>query len=491
MMKSFGPFVKWSLLGAAAALSVHCGGSGGGGGAGGSSSPSSGATTSSGSGKGGSGGKAECSVASDCGKDSECRAYHCSAGVCSSTDAAKGTTLSMQMAGDCKKATCDGKGQPTSVNDDSDIPDDGHDCTTDLCKDGVPSHTAVAAMTACTEGGGKFCDGADHCVGCLAPSDCPSGLCQQNTCVPGTCSDMAKNGGETDLDCGGPVCMPCADDKMCGANTDCMSQVCKGSFCATPTCGDMAKNGKETGVDCGGGMCPPCAPGQGCANMSDCDSGVCAGNPMKCQAPSCSDGVKNGGELDVDCGMVCNKKCGFGQACTQDSDCLGGSCDMGAMKCAASCADTVKNGAETDIDCGGGTCPACDVDKACSMPADCLSTMCEQMVCSQINECDPVIAEDHTGQANVVVNFAGQMYTPSCLRVSVGTKLTFNGSFPTHPMIGGEVKNHVEIPANSGPFIPLTNMGTTKDFTMSQAGTFGFYCIPHGQSGMVGAVFVQ
>ncbi len=34
--------------------------------------------------------------------------------------------------------------------------------------------------------------------------------------------------------------------------------------------------GTETDVDCGGGDCAPCAPGSACAGNSDCTTGLCA-----------------------------------------------------------------------------------------------------------------------------------------------------------------------------------------------------------------------
>src|SRR5690349_5420859 len=53
------------------------------------------------------------------------------------------------------------------------------------------------------------------------------------------------------------------------------------------TCGDGKKNGAETDVDCGGGTCGPCAPGKTCFHGSDCTSGTCTNNA--CAAPSCND----------------------------------------------------------------------------------------------------------------------------------------------------------------------------------------------------------
>jgi hypothetical protein len=56
-----------------------------------------------------------------------------------------------------------------------------------------------------------------------------------------------------------------------------MSNVCA-------TCSDGMKNGAETDVDCGGGACPACACGVGraCGNNMGCNGCSCAGNPKTC-----------------------------------------------------------------------------------------------------------------------------------------------------------------------------------------------------------------
>src|SRR4051812_9083048 len=68
----------------------------------------------------------------------------------------------------------------------------------------------------------------------------------------GTCADAAKNGAETDVDCGGGSCAKCAVDLACAANGDCASGSCSGGKCAAPTCADKLANGDEADVDCGG-----------------------------------------------------------------------------------------------------------------------------------------------------------------------------------------------------------------------------------------------
>ncbi|MGZ3456797.1 MAG: hypothetical protein ACXVEF_44740, partial [Polyangiales bacterium] len=69
-----------------------------------------------------------------------------------------------------------------------------------------------------------------------------------------------------------------------------------------PSCTNGLIDGDETDVDCGG-SCGKCDPGRGCASASDCAGGVCSKG--LCAAPSCTDGAKNGDETDIDCGGSC------------------------------------------------------------------------------------------------------------------------------------------------------------------------------------------
>jgi hypothetical protein len=41
------------------------------------------------------------------------------------------------------------------------------------------------------------------------------------------------------------------------------------------SCTDGSKNGAETDVDCGGGQCAPCAAGKACAQHADCEVAIC------------------------------------------------------------------------------------------------------------------------------------------------------------------------------------------------------------------------
>jgi hypothetical protein len=95
----------------------------------------------------------------------------------------------------------------------------------------------------------------------------------------GGCTDQHIDGQETDIDCGGPVCPKCAQDKMCSVDTDCVSGFCKVPVhrCRQPGCFDAIKDGDESDVDCGGSCAAKCASGHTCLVSADCASATCVG----------------------------------------------------------------------------------------------------------------------------------------------------------------------------------------------------------------------
>ncbi|MFO0759671.1 MAG: plastocyanin/azurin family copper-binding protein [Byssovorax sp.] len=381
-----------------------------------------------------------------------------------------GPTLGCKMDSDCGGGSCNG----TTCNP----------TCTDLVKNNGESDTDCGGANCQKCGDGKTCGGNADCMSLHCSGD-------PKVCQPPTCNDSIKNQGESDVDCGGPKCGPCATNKACGSNSDCVSAHCVTNLCAAPTCSDNIKNQGETDIDCGGMNCGACNTGKDCALNSDCTSLHCVG--LVCAAPSCADGIKNQGETDIDCSGPCVAKCGPGKSCMANADCWGNVCG-GGNTCTPNCSDLVKNNMETDVDCGGGTCGGCALGKACAMGSDCTSQICTTNVCSQINNCDPTTATNMTGMANVAINFANFSYAPPCIKVSAGTTVTFNGSFSTHPLRGGTVTGSgagaVATPAASGPFVNVTSSGNSKPFVMSSQGTFPYYCTTHYPSGMMGTIFV-
>ena len=61
----------------------------------------------------------------------------------------------------------------------------------------------------------------------------------------------------------------------------------------------------------------------GCDNGGDTDGGMADGGPGEDAAPaeSCSDGVMNQDETDVDCGGTCGSTCMVGDMCGANGDC--------------------------------------------------------------------------------------------------------------------------------------------------------------------------
>jgi hypothetical protein len=246
------------------------------------------------------------------------------------------------------------------------------------CQNGVQD----GAETAIDCGGGTC---APCLVGqsCAANADCYSRYCSGGWCTAPTCSDGVQDALETGVDCGGPDCAAC-NGSSCTSQFECRSGFCLNGACVV-TCPNGYVDGSETDVDCGGpGQCARCATGQRCYAGADCTSQVCNGF---CQAPTCTDRVKNGAESDVDCGdiaLTC-ARCATGKKCVVGSQCASGVCAAGnstgvwRKECQApTCTDGVKNGAESDVDCGdiAHVCPRCAAGKKCVVGSQCVSGVC-------------------------------------------------------------------------------------------------------------------
>jgi hypothetical protein len=275
------------------------------------------------------------------------------------------------VAADCTTGFCNGSGI----------------CGTATCVDGAMNglETGVDCGGATCVAQGKSCPDDS---GCTVAADCTSGYCNaSNVCKSPTCTDFVRNGAETGIDCGGAACVAlgktCPLDSACTGAADCTSGYCAGNLCKPPPCSNLVKDGYETDVDCGGVECTfeskTCLDGQGCAVAADCASGYCT-PALTCATPTCLDSWKNGLETDVNCGGPTCGDCADGKGCAVNGDCLSGFCNPSTLVCAApTCADGWKNGAETDVDCGGAACVAlgktCAEGFACSAATDCVAPL--------------------------------------------------------------------------------------------------------------------
>jgi len=283
----------------------------------------------------------QCLQPTDCtGSDTECHHRTCTNGVCGIANTADGTPLSgsMQMTGDCKKNVCMG-GNPMSVNDDVDVPEDSNACTTDLCTTGTPSHMFVAADAPCSEGGGTRCNGSGACVQCLNAGQCGTdSVCRTFTCDTGRC---------TTHDVPNATALPPAM-QMTG---DCKTKVCNGT-------GGITDASDDTDVRVDGNACTD----------DNCSNGVATNPPLDPNTP-CSQGG----------GTRCNGSATAPACvqCLQDNHCgTNTTCKM--------------------FHCNAGLCSSSDANDGTPVsddPGDCKKTVCMSGAAAQINDNNDVYVD--------------------------------------------------------------------------------------------------
>jgi hypothetical protein len=329
---------------------------------------------------------------------------------------------------ECDTGICNHKGGGQGVCSNDPCGDQVQDATeTDIDCGGPADSCGRCAL-------GKNCKSGFDCASgfCSGPNEKTPHVCSKTHC-----DNAIKDSDEGGVDCGGAACSKCKTGAVASSAADCASGFFNGSMCVATSCEDRQLNGDEPSIDCGGSCPNRCQWLQTCNTAADCDpvtapacnlvtsnlhqgvstkicasadhgscglrvnfggkngsddvldpntlcaSGVCKEEPrpsgggtwLRCQAPTCSDGLKNGDEGDVDCGSSCPNRCLCGQKCNSVSD-----CDKECKECnfgtcgdsATQCVNTVLDfGLETDVDCGG-VCPTkCAVNKKCGVNADC------------------------------------------------------------------------------------------------------------------------
>jgi hypothetical protein len=335
-----------------------------------------------------------CADGRTCEQNADCESRSCVDGVCANTTCANTRRDGEETDVDCGGTFCEPCGDGLGCLD-------GDDCASERCD--VPTCTEEPCAGTCTscsdtarngdesdvDCGGSTCGPCADGLHCTSGTDCSSELCVGDTCV--SCEDGVLNGGETDVDCGGDLCPDCEDGELCADSEDCVSRVCTDGHCVAPSCEDEQANGTETDVDCGGETCEACADGAACHVGSDCASERCEGETCI----SCEDEVMNGSESDIDCGGTECTPCLEGGACRDGRDCRSGICSDDGT-CAPSCTDEIQNGDESDVDCGGTACEPCTAGRHCGGHDDCNSGICLGGSC-QPSCSDGVRDGDETG----------------------------------------------------------------------------------------------
>ncbi|KAL4451740.1 hypothetical protein ABPG75_007402 [Micractinium tetrahymenae] len=122
---------------------------------------------------------------------------------------------------------------------------------------------------------------------------------------------------------------------QCGQAQKCESATCT---TAAASCSDGKRNGQEVDVDCGG-ICPGCGPGKMCNSNSDCQSG------LSCLGGTCTAST-------VDCTGQCGT-CGANQECAARS----GNTFFGPTSCACYCKPGFCN---SNNDCQAASSSSCN-----------------------------------------------------------------------------------------------------------------------------------
>lgn len=322
---------------------------------------------------------------------------------------------------------CSGTGQGTCP--------DPPECRTTECVGGQCTTTNDEPLVGCS---GGVCDGSGACVECVDDDQCTiSGeFCDLDTgtCIGAQCDDDTQNGQETDTDCGGPACAPCANTAQCAVAEDCVSGFCDGTTCEACVGSGDCESSQFCDASLNGGTCVVDKPaGQACGDPAECDSGSCV-DAICCEA-ACTDpchgcatavtGLANGTcgfvlagqdpHADCPAAQCRTGSCGSGGVCENapaGSSCSDGTFCNGADSCNAAGVCSIHAGdpclplSTTDADCSGSCNEATD---SCTAN-DPNGTSCNDgLFCNGFDSCSAGVCSIHAGNP-----CPGNNVGPSC-----------------------------------------------------------------------------
>ncbi len=208
------------------------------------------------------------------------------------------------------------------VPDGTPCPDDGNECTEDVCSLKLCVHPAEAAGTACGDPAGTPCDDPDSCDsfgncqvnwaadGMPCPDD--GNECTEDVCSSSLCVHPAEPAGTA---CGDPAGTPCDDPDSCDSfgncqvnwasdgtpcpddGSECTEDVCSSGLCMHPlepagsACGDTSETACDDPDSCDSfGNCQvnwaadgtPCPDGEFCNGDEACADGICSAGTPPC-----------------------------------------------------------------------------------------------------------------------------------------------------------------------------------------------------------------
>ncbi len=118
------------------------------------------------------------------------------------------------------------------------------------------------------------------------------------------------------MDCGGVCTRKCNSFQNCKVTSDCSSR--NGCFNVLGVYGTCYQDECTSDMECPSGM--TCNEHIGCIECiidANCPTGSCVNK----RCVSCTNGIEDGYETDVDCGGTCSNKCKPGQKCKVQSVC--------------------------------------------------------------------------------------------------------------------------------------------------------------------------
>ena len=166
------------------------------------------------------------------------------------------------------------------------------------------------------------------------------------------------------IGCGMPPDGICDDtNNPCKSGHACVLGVCQPAVpvaSVAPTCTDGIKNQGETDVDCGG-PCTPCGASLGCSGAQDCASSTCVNNHCACPAGQHIEGTACVGNSDPACGpdrTDCTQAFpgGTGVCNAPAGTCVLTACGTATHLCNNACASNTST--QT---CGPSSCSPCAV----------------------------------------------------------------------------------------------------------------------------------
>jgi hypothetical protein len=199
-------------------------------------------------------------------------------------------------------------------------------------------------------GATPYCNGTNHCVGCLGDANCQNGF-------------ICKVVSDTQAAC----VLGCADDSRCGAGKKCCGGRCVDPNTDAANCGSC---GKSCAVPHGEAACSAMK----CTFSGKCDPGW--GNCGKDPTEGCPINLR----LDANNCAKCGTKCSFPHALPACANgCYMAACDFGWDHCSME----DKDGCETSVLSDSDNCGACSksCDKLPHASAACANAKCVLGMC--------------------------------------------------------------------------------------------------------------